>query len=161
MMDVIRDAWPWVLTAFLLGLLLGWLTTWLYYRKRVAELEHALRECREMRPASIVAGAPEKTFTADELAAASTVIGRKVRMNDLRLVEGIGPKIEGLMNADGIDTWRELADAPVSRLENILDAAGNRYAMHDPRTWSRQAALLASGKWAEFKQLTDELDGGK
>jgi predicted flap endonuclease-1-like 5' DNA nuclease len=144
MMDVIRDAWPWVLPAFLLGLVLGWLTTWLYYRGRVGASASSPGE-----------------FNGAELARASTIIGLKVRRDDLRLIEGIGPKIEKLMNADGINTWEGLATASQARLQKILDAAGNDYAMHDPGTWSRQARLLTEGKWAEFKRLTDELDGGR
>ena len=151
--DLLSDAWPWVFLAFLLGLLIGWLVTWLYYRGREGTSTSAAA------PASLAA--QPRTFSADELAQASTVIGRKVRMNDLRLVEGIGPKIEGLMNKDGIRTWHGLASAPTDRLQSILDAAGPRFRMHDPGTWSRQSALLADGKWAEFKKLTDELDGGK
>ena len=155
---VIGDAWPWLALAFLIGLVLGWLTTWLYYRDRVTAVE---TELEETRAAQLTGKAVPPAFSADELARASKIIGRKVRLNDLRIVEGIGPKIEKLMNEDGIRTWKGLADASKERLQKILDAAGNRYAMHDPGTWSRQSALLVDGKWKEFKQLTDELDGGR
>lgn len=147
MMDVIRDAWPWVLTAFLLGLLLGWLTTWLYYRGRDGG-------------SAPLAAAPVG-FTAAELAEASRITGRKVRQHDLTLVEGIGPRIATLLKVDGIATWAALADAKPARLKAVLDKAGPDYAMHDPGTWPRQARLLADGRWAEFKRLTDELDGGR
>ncbi len=158
MMDVIRDAWPWVFLAFLLGLTLGWLTTWLYSRSRVAALERDLVDCRRWRSVPLASGT---TLSETQLAEASRVLGRKVRLDDLRLVEGIGPKIEGLMNRDGIRTWAELAAAPLSRLEQILENAGPRYNMHEPATWSRQAALLVDARWAEFKELTDELVGGR
>lgn len=158
MMDVIRDAWPWVFLAFLLGLTLGWLTTWLYYRSRVAALERDLADCRRWRSVPLAAGT---TLSETQLAEASRVLGRKVRLDDLRLVEGIGPKIEGLMNRDGIRTWAELAAAPLSRLEQILENAGPRYNMHEPTTWSRQAALLVDARWTEFKELTEELVGGR
>ncbi len=158
MMDVIRDAWPWVLLAFLLGLALGWLTTWLYHRGRLATLERDLADCRRWRAVPLASG---PTLSETQLAEASRVLGRKVRLDDLRLVEGIGPKIETLMNRDGIRTWAELAAAPLSRLERILDNAGPRYNMHEPGTWSRQAALLVDGRWAEFKELTEKLVGGK
>ena len=46
---------------------------------------------------------------------------------DLKVVEGIGPKIEQLLKNDGIKTWRDLANANVDRLKGILDAAGDRY----------------------------------
>lgn len=156
MLDVIRDAWPWVLTAFVLGLLLGWLVTWLYYRGRVVALERDLARRRSSTPVGLMDPLGEV-----DLAEGSRIVGRKVRLDDLRLVEGIGPKIEGLMNDDGIRTWQELADASVERLERILEAAGPDYNMHVPATWSRQARLLVEGKWAEYKRLTDELTGGR
>ena len=81
--------------------------------------------------------------------------------DDLKKVEGIGPKIESLLNDDGIHTWRQLSEAPISRLKEILDAAGSRYRIHDPGTWPRQAGLAADGKWDELEKLQDELKGGR
>jgi large subunit ribosomal protein L21 len=43
----------------------------------------------------------------------------------------------------------------------MLTDAGPRFRTQDPSTWPRQAALLADGRWDEFKRLTDELDGGR
>lgn len=111
-------------------------------------------------PTRSAAESPVREFSGTELAKASEIIGRKVRLNDLRLIEGIGPKIEGLLNAKGIDTWHELASAPKAKLQAVLDEAGPRFRMHKPETWSKQARLLTQGKWAEFKKLTEELDGG-
>ena len=87
--------------------------------------------------------------------------GKKIKQDDLKMVEGIGPKIEGLLHAGGIMTWRDLADAPVEKVQAILDEAGPRYRMHSPATWAKQAALAADQKWAELEKLQDELDGGR
>ena len=87
--------------------------------------------------------------------------GKKVNQDDLKLVEGIGPKIEGLLNDAGINTWQELADAPTEKVQAILDEAGPRYRMHDPATWSKQAKLAAEAKWEELETLQDHLKGGK
>lgn len=87
--------------------------------------------------------------------------GKKVNQDDLKLVEGIGPKIEGLLNEAGINTWQELADAPTEKVQAILDEAGPRYRMHDPATWSKQAKLAAEAKWEELEELQDNLKGGK
>jgi predicted flap endonuclease-1-like 5' DNA nuclease len=81
--------------------------------------------------------------------------------NDLKVVEGIGPKIESLLKTDGINNWSDLAAAEVSRIQGILDEAGSRYKLAVPRTWSQQASLAAEGKWAELKALQDELQAGK
>ena len=85
----------------------------------------------------------------------------KSQKDDLKKVEGIGPKIEKLLNADGIMTWRQLSEAEIDRLKRILDAAGPRYRIHDPGTWPQQAGLAADGKWDELEKLQDELSGGK
>jgi large subunit ribosomal protein L21 len=80
--------------------------------------------------------------------------------DDLVKIEGIGPKINGLLVDAGISTFAQLAATPVDKLQAILKAAGSRYATHNPTTWPEQAKLAAEGKWDEFKKLTDELVAG-
>ncbi|MCB9274643.1 MAG: 50S ribosomal protein L27 [Lewinellaceae bacterium] len=87
--------------------------------------------------------------------------GKKVNQDDLKLVEGIGPKIEGLLNDAGIHTWEGLANAPAEKVQAILDEAGPRYRMHDPATWAKQARLAADAKWEELEALQDSLKGGR
>jgi len=79
----------------------------------------------------------------------------------LTTVEGIGPKIEGLLNEEGINTFADLADAKIETLAAVLEKAGPRFKMHTPDTWPQQAALARDGKMDELKKLQDELDGGK
>jgi len=87
--------------------------------------------------------------------------GKKIKQDDLKLIEGVGPKIEGLLNDGGINTWKELAEAPTEKVQAILDEAGPRYRMHDPATWAKQARLAADEKWEELEELQDRLDGGR
>ncbi len=81
--------------------------------------------------------------------------------DDLKKIEGIGPKIAQLLNADGITTFAKLATASQTRLKKILADAGNRFKMHNPATWPEQAKLAKVGKWDELKKLQDKLDGGR
>lgn len=81
--------------------------------------------------------------------------------DDLTRVEGIGPKIAGLLRESGISTFSALAGTPVPQLQQILSNAGTRYALADPGTWPEQAALAANERWAELQRLQDQLDGGK
>ncbi len=81
--------------------------------------------------------------------------------DDLTRIEGIGPKIEGLLKAGGIHNFAGLAKAEVSVLQSILDDAGPRYRIHDPGTWPRQAGLAAVGSWDELAALQDRLKGGE
>lgn len=86
---------------------------------------------------------------------------RRWAQDDLKAIEGIGPKIEGLLHADGIKTWRTLAETPVSHIQQILDAAGSRFALASPTTWPQQAQLAAESRWDDLKTLQDSLNAGK
>lgn len=88
------------------------------------------------------------------------LIGGLYPSDDLKLIEGIGPKIEALLNADGINTYRELAGADIDRLKVILEKGGERFRLADPSTWPQQAALAADAKWDELQKLQNELDAG-
>lgn len=81
--------------------------------------------------------------------------------DDLTVVEGIGPKIQMLLNQYGIFTYRQLAEADVVRLKEILGAAGPQLAMHDPGTWPSQANLAANDQWDTLKSVQGFLKGGK
>ncbi len=81
--------------------------------------------------------------------------------DDLKKIEGIGPKIEGLLNAARIHTFAQLAAAPTADVQAVLDRAGPRYRIHDPATWARQAALAAGGRWGELEELQERLEGGR
>jgi predicted flap endonuclease-1-like 5' DNA nuclease len=81
--------------------------------------------------------------------------------DDLTKVEGIGPKIQEHLNNGGIFSFEELAKSPVSRLQEILDAAGPLYKVHNPETWPEQAKLAAQGEWIALSKWQDELKGGK
>jgi predicted flap endonuclease-1-like 5' DNA nuclease len=80
--------------------------------------------------------------------------------DDLELIEGIGPKIAGLLRAAGIHTFAQLARTPTARIQEVLDAAGPTFRIANPGTWAEQAGLCARNQWAEFKALTDELVAG-
>ncbi len=81
--------------------------------------------------------------------------------DDLKKIEGIGPKIAEILAASGIITFSDLAGASTESLKSTLEAAGNRYKAHDPSTWAAQAKMAAEGKWDELKKWQDELDGGR
>ncbi|MGE0798458.1 MAG: DUF4332 domain-containing protein [Lautropia sp.] len=98
---------------------------------------------------------------ADADALAKARANRPGAADDLIKIEGVGPKIAQLLTKAGIRTFAGLAATPVERLKEILAAGGSRFASHDPGTWPEQAALAASGDWAAFNKLTDELKGGR
>ncbi|MEO6570329.1 MAG: hypothetical protein ABIO83_02165, partial [Ilumatobacteraceae bacterium] len=84
--------------------------------------------------------------TTPDTASAAAVLGSAVTLDDLRVVEGIGPKIESLLHGIGIRTWFDLSTTEVSLLRTMLADAGPRFKTQDPSTWPEQAALLAAGR---------------
>jgi large subunit ribosomal protein L27 len=109
-------------------------------------------------PAATAApAAPKATSKKEKI---ETALG-KIVQDDLKIVEGIGPKIEELLHEAGIDTWVKLSETEVEAIQQILSDAGSRFSTHNPGTWPRQAKMAVDGKWDELKTWQDELDGGK
>jgi predicted flap endonuclease-1-like 5' DNA nuclease len=81
--------------------------------------------------------------------------------DDLKILEGIGPDLEELLNSEGIYTFSQLGATPPAFLMNILQESGSKYDLHTPRTWPQQAALAHTGKWDDLKNLQDELHKGR
>jgi predicted flap endonuclease-1-like 5' DNA nuclease len=81
--------------------------------------------------------------------------------DNLKLVEGIGPKIEEILNKNQVFSFAQLAATPVSRIKEMLIAEGNRFAMHDPATWPAQALLAANAEWENLKAYQTYLNSGK
>ena len=103
--------------------------------------------------AAVVAAAPAKK--------SAKVRGKKRDgSDDLELIEGVGPKVAGLLVDAGISTFSSLAAADAAKLQAVLTAAGSKFNMVKPETWPEQAALAAAGDWAAFDKLTEELVGG-
>ncbi|MCB6099557.1 50S ribosomal protein L21 [Flavobacterium psychrophilum] len=81
--------------------------------------------------------------------------------DDLKIIEGIGPKAAEVLVAAGIDTFAKLAKTKSEKINEILDGAEAKVQHLDPTTWPQQAQLAADGKMDELKKLQDELNGGK
>lgn len=105
--------------------------------------------------------AEEAPAKKEKIEAATEALGKRVVRDDFKILEGIGPKIEELIHADGITTWQQLCTTSVERLKDILSRAGERFVMHDPTTWPQQATLAYEEKWQELRALQDVLDGGR
>lgn len=104
--------------------------------------------------------ATAKKVTAKKVATKKATAVKSTKDN-LKKVEGIGPKIEKMFNEAGIMTWSVLSKTKVSTLKAILSAAGPRYKMHNPSTWPAQAKMAAKGDWDKLAVWQKELKGGK
>lgn len=107
---------------------------------------------------SLVASASVIAFDAN---AAKAAFGKRVKQDDLKIVEGIGPKIEGLFHSFDIKTWQALSDASVAKCQEVLDSGGKRYQVHDPASWPMQAKMAYKGEWKQLAKWQDEHKAGK
>ncbi len=122
---------------------------------RIQELEGELQAYR-------LAAAPKGSVAdLDQAKAAGFRIRRKGDRDDFTVVEGIGPKINELLHADGIHTYAELASTVVASIQETLDKAGPNFSLAVPGTWPEQSDLAAKNEWQALKKWQDELDGGK
>lgn len=155
----------------LLGYLLGRLIekNSKVYTKLRADLEACGKEKERLQSensslVSELADLSKQTNIAEpgfDAALAKNVFGKKIVENDLKIIEGIGPKIEELFFNAGINTWKALSEASVEKCQQILDDAGDRYKMHTPATWPSQAEMAYKGLWKDLLKWQDEMDGGK
>jgi predicted flap endonuclease-1-like 5' DNA nuclease len=101
----------------------------------------------------------EAPKTVAQVETAVPAVVASVKPDDLKKIEGIGPKVASLLNEAGITTFQQMVDAGAEKLESILDAASLQ--MIDADTWPEQAKLAAAGDWEALAKLQDELKGGK
>jgi predicted flap endonuclease-1-like 5' DNA nuclease len=81
--------------------------------------------------------------------------------DDLKKIEGIGPKIEQILNKKGISTFATLHEIDRDTLKGYLDEAGNQFIMHEPESWPHQAGMAATGQWEELGIYQEFMDGGR
>lgn len=76
-----------------------------------------------------------------------------VAADDLKRINGIGPKIEEILNAAGIRSFDDLARAEASALCDVLTMHNVRLRTTDTSTWPTQAALASKGAWGELNLI--------
>jgi len=145
------------------------------WKNKNAKLQADLDACKGKLSAKGTSGAGKTAAVASSLAATSkasssssfnaaaakAAYGKKVKQNDLTVVEGIGPKIQELFHNHDVKTWRSLSECSQATCQKVLDSGGKRYQMHDPGSWPKQAGMAADGKWAELAKWQESHKGGK
>ncbi|MFS4468889.1 hypothetical protein [Maribacter sp. 2210JD10-5] len=134
-----------------------------------AKLQADLDACNKKVSANTNLGASAASFTAEAAtasipfdgAAAKLAFGKTVKQDDLKIVEGIGPKIEGMFHESGIKTWKALSESSVADCQKVLDGGGKRYQVHDPASWPMQAKMCYEGKWKDLAKWQEEHKHGK
>jgi len=125
------------------------------YQQRLSIIQEELEKARA------VDIAPRKSTVIPTMRAnfehVSKLLGKQVTENDLTLIAGIGPKTATLLQSKGINTWEELAAAPVDSLREILIEAGGVYKSQDPTHWAKQAVMASQGEWRKLRVFQEAL----
>ena len=163
------------LLGFVLGVLTGWVAYWLLQRLKGKRPSPQGPRRDDLADAfAPVAPKPAEVGQSESLSAvevtahvrvvdvtAARAAGFNIRhMDDLTVLEGIGPKIADLLHSNGIGSFAELAVQPVEDLVEILDRGGANFRLANPQTWPEQARLAAGNHWKELKRMQREMIGG-
>jgi predicted flap endonuclease-1-like 5' DNA nuclease len=151
-------------SAVVIGLVVWWLL-----RRQPGEREPELYEIpippaepAEEPAATIEAEHKPLAEPAAEVQEESSAPEPQAAPDDLRRIEGIGPKISSVLQEAGITTFAQLGAAEVSQLEDILEAKDPRLRrLADPATWPEQARLAANGDWEGLAAFQAQLKGGR
>lgn len=110
--------------------------------------------------ANVVAGVSAASLASAAAAFGFSHLKSANGYDNFEIIEGIGPKINGVLHAAGVHTFTSLAEMDVSSVSKILDAAGPNFKLANPGSWAEQAGLCANGSWDALKKLQDELIAG-
>lgn len=158
---------------FLLGATFGAIASWLAFGPRRARKRPTT--ARADMPGSTAAPAstmpPIEAPSHHEPLASSRVIdvsaaraaGFNLRhADDLTVVDGIGPKTEEQLRANGVNSFIELACVSVDDVLDILERGGPSFRFANPESWPQQASLAAQNRWKELKQMQNQtIDRGE
>lgn len=145
----LQNAWWQHLLMLLVAGIIGYIIGHRSRNKHIEELEESISRFRE-----------DLEHCKNSTLALTPAFSARTPVEDLKIIEGIGPKIEKLLNNSGIFNLSQLSEIPVENIRQILYNAGPKFRMHQPDTWPRQAKLAHDGDWETLKAWQDELDGG-
>ncbi len=80
--------------------------------------------------------------------------------DDLKVIEGIGPKTEEALKASGIKTFAAVAALSAEELERIVKVEHGVRIVGSTSTWRRQAKLAAAGEFGALDDLKSRIKSG-
>ena len=145
--------------------LFGWLLWWLWSQQDREKAAVVEIELDTMTP---LVGGPDVEIVAEEKAPEAPEAAEEIdepqaeAADDLKRIEGIGPRIAGVLQEAGITTFARLAEMEAGQIEAVLAEADPRLArLARPGTWPEQASLAAEGQWDVLEALQGDLKGGR
>ncbi len=80
--------------------------------------------------------------------------------DNLKIIEGIWPKVEKLLKLNWVNTIKELSISGYDELKMILERAWDNFKIINPRSWPYQAELATKKQWGKLKEYQDFLVWG-
>ena len=164
------DGNPWWLWIVVFVILAAFVAFMLWWWLRSPDEEISSPPARSEPPALVpspgsgaspeIAGTPElKAETEPE---PPVVEMEPPEVENLEIIEGIGPKLAAVLRDSGVYTFAQLASLEPERLRQLLrDRDPNLLRLADPATWPEQARLAAAGEWEALARLQQDLKGGR
>jgi predicted flap endonuclease-1-like 5' DNA nuclease len=167
-MNLTLDGVWWILPGFVLGWIVGWLVL------RATRAKPRVEPARSERPIAATTSPIADEIAGEPIAPTPTTLSRSVDVSaaraagfnlkhddDLTIIEGIGPKINDLLHANGVVSFAELSRLSVPETLDILERGGTHFHLANPGSWASQATLAAENRWGELKRLQEELVAGR
>ncbi len=134
-----------IVSALMVGALLGWLVGWyldrkFWNRQRVSISEHNTRA--ELLSADLDSARKELEQLRDQLNHGTLTQDPEQPSGRLETIKGIGPAFAKRLRAAGIATFADLAALTEQQLSDIIDAQA--WQRIDPATWLSEAARLSA-----------------
>ena len=148
--------WMWI--SAILGAAAAFLFVTILVRRRQAKGEVVAARRIELRPKPRQAKPKPTRSKAAKPKPTKSKAAKPAKPDDLKVIEGIGPKTAGALQSSGIKTYAQLSSASVEQIRAVLTE--NRIRAN-PTTWPEQAKLAASGKWEALEALQAKLKGGR
>jgi predicted flap endonuclease-1-like 5' DNA nuclease len=149
---------------------IGWLVARIIINRRIGVLRKAVSERKHVLVNSQAQQNELLTIQVPSAKASGTVYPAlpvttsptdASKRDDFKIIEGVGTKIEELINKEGIYTYDQLSNTSPIRLSGILKKAGPRFQMHDPTSWPEQARLANEKRWPELQAIKEKLIAGR
>ena len=144
--------------------LFAWVLWWLW--ERLSEQEDTAPIEIEAQPPGPAVETPAVEAEAEEVTGEIELETKApeppAEPDDLKRIEGIGPKLSSVLQEAGVMTYAQLAAASPDQLEQILEASDPRLLrLAKPASWPEQAALAATGEWEALEALQGTLKRGR
>ncbi len=108
-------------------------------KKTTKKVKKNVAKAKETVTATAKVATKKASTQAKKVATTATAVVK----DDLKLITGIGPKLEKIFNENGIETFVQLTKASDEKIKSILEKAGPIFKNANFSDWVKQAENLA------------------